>query len=126
MDNIDISPTARTPSLKLNLDTCEFVLEGESYPEDTTKFYTQPIWQVIAFLGSKQDKPITCKFKLKYFNSSSAKVIMDLFTAMEESAASGNSVKIEWHYVADDDNMQELGEEFSEELSLANFELIPV
>ena len=126
MDNIEISPTARTPSLKLNLDTCEFVLEGESYPEDTTKFYTQPIGQVIAFLGSKQDKPITCKFKLKYFNSSSAKVIMDLFTAMEESAASGNSVNIEWHYVADDDNMQELGEEFSEELSLANFELIPV
>ena len=126
MDNIDISPTARTPSLKLNLDTYEFVLEGESYPEDTTKFYTQPIGQVIAFLGTKQDKPIICKFKLKYFNSSSAKVIMDLFTAMEESAASGNSVKIEWHYVADDDNMQELGEEFSEELSLANFELIPV
>ena len=126
MDNIEISPTARTPSLKLNLDTCEFVLEGESYPEDTTKFYTQPIGQVMAFRGSKQDKPITCKFKLKYFNSSSAKVIMDLFTAMEESAASGNSVKIEWHYVDDDDNMQELGEEFSEELSLANFELIPV
>jgi len=126
MDNIDISPTARTPGLKLNLDTCEFVLEGESYPEDTTKFYTQAIGQVIAFLSSKQDKLITCKFKLKYFNSSSAKVIMDLFTAMEESAASGNSVKIEWHYVADDDNMQELGEEFSEELKLANFELIPV
>lgn len=125
MDNIDILPTTRTPSLKLNFDTCEFLLEGESYPEDTTKFYSHPIDQVLTFLGAKQDKPVTFKFKLKYFNSSSAKVIMDLFTALEESAASGNSVKIEWHFVADDDNMEELGEEFSEELSLANFELIP-
>ena len=63
-------------------------------------------------------------FKLKYFNSSSAKVLMDLFLAVEESAARGNEFKIEWHYASDDDNMQELGEEFAEELDKAEFAMV--
>ena len=49
---------------------------------------------------------------------------MDLFTAIEDSANRGNLVKVEWYYISDDDNMKELGEEFSEELSHAKFELI--
>ena len=49
---------------------------------------------------------------------------MDLYTAIEDSAKSGNRVKVQWHYIADDDNMKELGEEFSEELSSAEFELV--
>jgi len=44
--------------------------------------------------------------------------------AIEESAARGNTVKIEWHYASDDDNMQELGEEFAEELEKTEFSMV--
>jgi hypothetical protein len=67
-----------------------------------------------------------CQFKLKYFNSSSAKVLLDLFMAIETAAERGNKLTIEWHYAEDDDNMRELGEEFSEELSQAEFKLVSV
>jgi hypothetical protein len=46
---------------------------------------------------------------------------MELFEALEEAAVSGNQVVITWVYEAGDDNIRELGEEFSEELSSARF-----
>jgi len=124
MENIRILAGQRTPSLSLDVDNRVFELEGESYPEDTKKFYEEPIAQVLEFLAQKHSEEVICKFKLKYFNSSSAKIIMDLYTAIEDSAKSGNRVKVQWHYIADDDNMKELGEEFSEELSSAEFVLV--
>jgi hypothetical protein len=125
MENINIAATGRTPALSLDLTDRVFLLEGESYPEDTKKFYEAPITQVQEFLAQSHVGPVTCQFKLKYFNSSSAKVLMDLFTSIESSAEAGNVISVEWHHIADDDNMQELGEEFSEELNAAQFKLVP-
>lgn len=124
MENFDIAPTARTPHLSFDAATGQFVLEGESYPEDTKKFYDAPLSNVYSYLDSTSDAKALFIFKLKYFNSSSAKVLMDLFLAIEESASKGNQFKIEWHYAADDDNMQELGEEFAEELDKAEFVMV--
>lgn len=124
MEKIDIAATARTPHLSFDSDTGIFLLEGESYPEDTKKFYDAPLSNVYTFLEVKDDAKGVFSFKLKYFNSSSAKVLMDLFLAIEESATKGNQFKIEWHYAADDDNMLELGEEFAEELDKADFVMV--
>ena len=124
MEKIDIAATARTPLLSFDPATGHFLLEGESYPEDTKKFYDAPLSNVYSFLEVKDDAKAVFSFKLKYFNSSSAKVLMDLFLAIEESATKGNQFKIEWHYAADDDNMQELGEEFAEELDKADFVMV--
>ena len=124
MDMIDIAATARTPTLSFKPLEGLFLLEGESYPEDTKKFYDTPLAQVYAYLEQATVPPSKFVFRLKYFNSSSAKVLMDLFVAIEESAIAGNTMQVEWHYAEDDDNMQELGEEFSEELQTAQFSLV--
>ena len=124
MEKIDIAATSRTPHLSFDPATGVFVLEGESYPEDTKKFYDTPLSNVYSFLETQVDVKAVFSFKLKYFNSSSAKVLMDLFLAVEESASRGNAFKIEWHYASDDDNMQELGEEFAEELDKAEFFMV--
>ena len=124
MEKIDIAATARTPHLSFDPAAGIFVLEGESYPEDTKKFYDTPLSHVYSYLDTGTGAQAVFAFKLKYFNSSSAKVLMDLFLAIEESASRGNTLKIEWHYAADDDNMEELGEEFAEELDKAEFAMI--
>lgn len=124
MEKIDIAATARTPLLSFDRTTGHFLLEGESYPEDTKKFYDAPLSHVYSFLEESATSKAVFSFKLKYFNSSSAKVLMDLFLAIEESASRGNGFKIEWHYASDDDNMQELGEEFAEELDKTEFEMV--
>ena len=124
MENFDIAATARTPHMSFDSATGVFVLEGESYPEDTKKFYDSPLSNVYSYLETDHEAHAVFSFKLKYFNSSSAKVLMDLFLAIEESASRGNHCKVEWHYAEDDDNMQELGEEFAEELDKAEFAMV--
>jgi len=124
MEKFDIAATARTPHMSFDPDTGSFLLEGESYPEDTKKFYDAPLSSVYEFLDTELTLSAVFSFKLKYFNSSSAKVLMDLFVAVEESAQRGNLFKIEWHCAADDDNMQELGEEFAEELDKTEFAMV--
>jgi hypothetical protein len=124
MDAIDIQATGRTPLLSFKPAEGLFVLVGESYPEDTKKFYDTPLAPIYDYLKQTGLPPCRFVFRLKYFNSSSAKVLMDLFIAIEESAAAGNTLSVEWHHAEDDDNMQELGEEFSEELQAAQFALV--
>lgn len=124
METIDIQATARTPLISFKPADGLFILEGESYPEDTKKFYDTPLSHVYAYLAQASVPATKFVFRLKYFNSSSAKVLMDLFVAVEESAIAGNSMTVEWHHAEDDDNMQELGEEFSEELQTAKFALV--
>jgi hypothetical protein len=53
-------------------------------------------------------------------------VLLDLFLVIEEAAVRGNKMTIEWHFTKDDDNMRELGEEFSEELNQAEFKLVSI
>lgn len=124
MEKFEIAATARTPLMSFDPVVGKFVLEGESYPEDTKKFYDAPLSNVYSYLETDSEVHAVFSFKLKYFNSSSAKVLMDLFLAIEEAASRGNHFKVEWHYASDDDNMQELGEEFAEELDKAEFAMI--
>ncbi len=124
MDTIDIQATARTPLLSFKPTEGLFLLEGESYPEDTRKFYDAPLANVYAYLAQSTMPPSKFVFRLKYFNSSSAKVLMDLFVAIEDAASAGHAISVEWHHAEDDDNMQELGEEFSEELQVASFSMV--
>jgi SiaC family regulatory phosphoprotein len=50
-----------------------------------------------------------------------AKAIMMLMDRLDAAAANGASVDIYWFYDVEDDTMQELGEEFGEDLESAKF-----
>jgi len=121
MDPINISQTARTPRVEFDFKTNKFVIAGESYPEDVSTFYGPLLETFTKFLNDSADAQISFRFELIYFNSSTAKILMELFEALEEAAGSGNQVVITWAHEAGDDNIKELGEEFAEELSNAKF-----
>ncbi|XPV77088.1 MAG: DUF1987 domain-containing protein [Desulfovibrio sp.] len=123
MENISFAATERTPELDFNFETNTFLLKGESYPEDVTEFYGQALQSLKGYLEGLEGATIQFTFELIYFNSSSAKVLMGLFDLLEEVAERGNTVNIVWGYEVDDDNMEELGEEFGEDLEEANFEM---
>ena len=124
METILIEATARTPKFDFDPEKRTLILSGESYPEDPQKFFAAPLVTIREFLKQKHDGLVQFNFQMTYFNSSSAKVMMDLFSALEDCATEGNDVMIEWHHADDDDNMRELGEEFSEELANAKFKLL--
>ena len=79
--------------------------------------------QLEEHLSSLDTAEVSFDIELIYFNSSSAKVLMGLFDTLDEVAKAGNRVTITWTYDEDDDNMQEMGEVFSEDLEHAQFRL---
>jgi hypothetical protein len=126
MDNIKIEQTGRTPGVDFDFSTNTFEIRGESYPEDISTFYGPIIGKLEDYLSSLDGATVTFKFELIYFNSSSAKILMGLFDTLDEAAGRGNVVKIHWLVEEDDDNMEELGKEFAEDLESATFKLSKV
>jgi hypothetical protein len=121
MDPITIAKTARTPRVDFDFAKNQFVIAGESYPEDVSAFYGPLLQGISNFLDDLSNAEVSFRFELIYFNSSTAKIVMELFEALEEAAVSGNQVVITWVHEAGDDNIKELGEEFAEELNEAKF-----
>lgn len=123
MENITIEATERSPEINFDFGSNTFALKGESYPEDVSAFFGPVIGSLEEHLSNLNGANITFTFDLIYFNSSTAKVLMGLFDTLDEAAENGNGVSIIWSYEEDDDNMEELGQEFGEDLMHAKFEM---
>ena len=125
MENIDIKPGDRSPSILCNWLEGTMEIKGESYPENVTEFYGPILSSMEKFFKSNNKQNFTCTFELLYFNSSSAKVLMRMFDMFEEfSGSNSHNIKVYWRVDKEDDNMRELGEEFAEDIENIKFEII--
>tara|TARA_B100000809_G_scaffold71875_1_gene69532 strand:- start:2209 stop:2607 length:399 start_codon:yes stop_codon:yes gene_type:complete len=125
MEIYKIEATENTPLVDLNHNNHTMLFEGDSRPENVQQFYSPVLkWledysKHIYFLKDLNNSSIDvlCNFKFEYFNSSSAKYIRDVITALA-SVESGVNLKINWHYEEMDEDMQEAGEEFEEMMGI--------
>lgn len=124
MDKIVREATDRTPAVSFDFENGIFSMKGESYPEDASAFFG-PLHQALEeFLDSEFDAQIVFDVEFAYFNSSSAKVLMNLFQLLEDAAENkGKKTVINWHYNEDDDTMLEFGEDFASDMEHATFNL---
>jgi hypothetical protein len=124
MQNLSIPASARTPAIEFDFGRNHLRLSGESYPEDVTEFYN-PLFSALDTYLAELGPGKSCRFdfELIYINSSSAKAIMMLMDKLDVAASKGTSIDVYWFYDAEDDTMQELGEEFGEDLANAKFHL---
>ncbi len=124
MEKILREATDRTPAVVFDFESGVFSMKGESYPEDASAFFG-PLHQALEeFLAGEFDAPVVFDVEFAYFNSSSAKVLMNLFQLMEDAAENmGKKIIINWHYNADDDTMLEFGEDFASDMEHAVFNL---
>ncbi|MDA3891416.1 MAG: DUF1987 domain-containing protein [Salinivirgaceae bacterium] len=117
-----IEETAATPRIVFDLDENKFELKGCSRPEDVRDFYAPVIKWLNNFKDSVDDdlrndhkeQPIVFKFKFDYFNSSSAKFILDILVLINRVHTEGLNIRIDWYFDESDDDMKEVGEELSE------------
>ena len=122
METLKIASTERTPEILFDYINHRFEISGEAYPENSDEFF-RPIMEALQeYIKLGASEKISFLFKLIYFNSSSARVLMKLFELLDEAAESRN-IEIEWHYHEEDDTMEEFGEEFAEDIENASFQL---
>jgi hypothetical protein len=123
MQNLTIPATPRTPTIDFDFGKNHLKLSGESYPEDVTEFYNPVFSALDAYLATLGPGSCRFDFELIYLNSSSAKAVMMLMDKLDAAAAKGAAVDVYWFYDEEDDTMQELGEEFGEDLENAKYHL---
>ncbi len=121
MDALELPATVRTPQVSFNFSDNRFRLVGESYPEDVSSFYNPLFDALDEYLEGLASGQCRFDFELIYFNSSSAKAIMLLMGKLDEAASRGCQVDVYWFYDPEDNTMEELGEDFGEDLRDANF-----
>lgn len=123
MKPLQIKGTEYSPEVIFNPDAPLYLLSGESRPEDAGKLYgTVLTWLDDFFIeNSKSKKPIyalTFQFKLIYFNTVSAKYILEILRVLQSYQSKGITVKVQWYYKPIDEDIKESGEEYARLVSL--------
>ena len=115
--------TQRTPLVELGSNSC--LIKGECYPENIAE-WSGPVLEALKKTLGGANAAFNVDIELYYFNSSSAKFLFDFFEFLEESSEGGKKIRINWRYRAEDDTMLEAGEDFQEDITACEFNLVIV
>lgn len=123
MQALEISGNEINPSIYLNHLENKFVISGESRPENPLKYY-EPVFtwfkeyfNYLYVLNDLDSTKATLSKALKvdfdYFNSTSAKVMFDLFLFLNKEGKDKFKInfEIDWFYYMEDEDMFDAGKE---------------
>ena len=123
MKELMMSATKNTPAISFNSANGILSIKGEAYPENAAEFYAPFFTWLEEYLAEKENRSTEVNVELVYFNSSSSRVLLDMFDKFEEAAKQGHQVVVHWRYHTDNDMILEYGEEFAEEVEAIDFQL---
>lgn len=116
MELVMLEGTKKTPEVSLD-PSGKIRLSGRSIPEDASKFYEQIVEWVIDYCSNPRDTT-TIDIELEYFNSGSAKYVMQILRELSELLTDKNQLTVNWYYEEGDDDILERGEYYSSILNL--------
>jgi hypothetical protein len=101
-------------------------ISGHSYPENISEFYGSIFIWLEEYLDQvDEDQSITVNIDLTYFNSTSSKVMMDMFDIFDEAVDDGKNITLNWIYDKEDPDSLEFGEEFQDNLENMQMTFVP-
>ena len=109
MEKYYLEATKMTPEVVLDPQNKVFSISGSSRPENPMQFY-KPIFDWITEYIENSSDRFTFEVKMSYFNTSTSKILLDLFELFE-LLAEEKDIHVIWYHESDDDEMQEAGEE---------------
>ena len=116
MELISLDSTKKTPEVLLDPEG-KIRIGGRSIPEDASKFYDFILNWVLEYVASPKDST-RVDIELEYFNSGSAKYVMQILRELSELHASSKDLQVNWYYEEGDDDILERGEYYSSILDL--------
>jgi hypothetical protein len=117
MEKIHIQATEFTPHVTFDPSNGLIELKGNSTPENSLTFYHKMIINLEEY-ATKGTKDLTANVAFHYFNTSSSKCLYDMFKQLNNIKQKGRQVTINWYYSPTDEDMYEVGKDFSELMNL--------
>ncbi len=118
-----LEKTGSTPYILIDEERGYMKFEGESFHENVVEFYREVSEWLEKYLAADFAE-FTFDCELKYFNSSTAKLLFNMLLKMDESAAAGKKITINWITTEDNEIIIECGEDFQEDMPHLEFNLL--
>jgi len=112
MNDINIKGTVKTPAISFDEKESHLVIEGRSTLENPARFYKPLISRLKDFNNTSIER-LEIDFKLEYFNTTSSLVILDILKHLQSLDSPENEVVINWYYDEEDEDLLEIGEDYS-------------
>ena len=117
MESVYLEKTSETPSVTMDVRGAVVELEGNSYPENAFEFYQQIFDWIDEYFAQGAER-LRAVFRLNYFNTSSAKCMLNFMTLLQQYHGKDKIISVEWYYEEDDDDMLEIGKAFSVDFTM--------
>ncbi|OQY58277.1 MAG: hypothetical protein B6245_12670 [Desulfobacteraceae bacterium 4572_88] len=124
MENLRIEPSKRTPDISFDCHENLLEIRGKSFPANSAEYYEPVFSWLKQYLEQVSDQQCVLSIELIYFNSSSARILMELFILLEEAVGKGKNISVNWIYDEEDEDNLEYGEEFQEDFPSLAFYLV--
>jgi hypothetical protein len=124
MENLLIQGTKYTPYIAFDDRRNILTIKGYSYPENAAAFYEPVMSWLTTYLEQPHTRPFEIDLELIYFNSSSSKILLDLFDLLDQYARQGCAIVVNWIYHEDNESAYECGVEFEEDIQHLQFRLV--
>ncbi|RLD81177.1 MAG: hypothetical protein DRJ10_06485 [Bacteroidetes bacterium] len=110
---VHIEMTDDSPQITLDADKFVFKIEGASYPENSYDVYNVVLDWIRKLDGDVKSK-LNCDFNFSVLSSASHKMIYEIITLLDGLHKKSNNVTVNWHYQTSDEDLFEIGEDFSD------------
>lgn len=113
MEKMLIKETETTPEVSFDHNIGTMRLKGRSWPENAYQFY-QPLIKWLEEYTKAPNSNTIFNFELDYFNTSSAKNLLDILNLLGEIQNTGSKLIINWYHDVNDNDILTSGKIYSE------------
>lgn len=124
MQDIYIAAERDKPEVDFKFSQHHLLLRGESFPENAMAFYGPLVAALMDYLEQTKDTEITIDIELRYFNSSSTKILLNVFRMFDQASTSGNTVTLNWRHDPEDDTIAEFGNDIAQDFITLNYHAV--
>ncbi len=124
MESIEIAATPETPAVKFHPERGYLEIKGRSLSESSAKFY-RPLLDSVERYMFKPAPHTFVHIHFDYFNTASAKCIVELLKRLEHLPKKGFKVEVHWYYKANESTMHQAGMDYKTILDL-DFNMVKV
>ena len=112
-----IEKTVTSPYIEFDGEKRELVMMGRSRDENAHEFFVPLFVWLEKFLKSNPDQ-ITLNVSFEYMATSAGKQLFELIKLLRKSETIGNSITVNWYYEEEDEDMEQMGVDFSNLLEM--------